>query len=131
MGGMSDRFVPGFVATIEESAVWSFPMTPQLMVQPSSFIRSGVQMSQLGEVHIFKFTDELQARFEELLSKNKQDALTPDERAELDGISELSRIFTLINAQLAAQAKWCPRQLENLSDNEPNSSASTVTPPNT
>ena len=28
-----------------------------------------------------------------------------------DGISELLRIFTLINAQLAAQAKWCPMQL--------------------
>jgi hypothetical protein len=106
-------------------------MTPQLMVQPSSFIRSGVRMSQLGEVYLFKFTDELQARFEELLTKNKQDALTQDERAELDGISELSRIFTLINAQLAAQAKWCPTQLENLSDNEPSSSVNIATSPNT
>ena len=34
-----------------------------------------------------------------------------------DGISELLRIFTLINAQLAAQAKWCPMQLENMFDN--------------
>ncbi|MBW4625029.1 MAG: hypothetical protein KME49_05850 [Brasilonema octagenarum HA4186-MV1] len=106
-------------------------MTTQLMVQPSSFIRSGVRMSQLGEVYIFKFTHELQARFEELLNKNKQDALSQAERAELDGISELSRIFTLINAQLAAQAKWCPRQLEDLSDNELDSSASTAIPPNT
>lgn len=71
-------------------------------------------MSQLGEVYIFKFTWELQARFEKLLSKNKLQALTQEERAELDGISELSRILTLINAQLAAQAKWCPTQLENI-----------------
>jgi hypothetical protein len=42
-------------------------MTTQLMMQPSSFIRSGVQISQLGEVYILRFTDDLQARFEELL----------------------------------------------------------------
>lgn len=87
------------------------------MVQPSSFIRAGVRMSQLGEVYIFKFTSELQVRFEELLTKNKLQALTQEERAELDGISELLRIFTLINAQLAAQAKWCPMQLKNMFDN--------------
>ncbi len=88
-------------------------------------------MSQLGDGYIFKFTDELQTRFEELLTKNKQNALSQKEQAELDGISELSRIFTLINAQLAAQVKWCPIQLENLSDNELNTSVNTVIPPNT
>jgi hypothetical protein len=106
-------------------------MTTQLMVQPSSFMPSGVSMGQLGDVYIFRFTDELQSRLEELLDKNKRDGLTQDERAELDGISELSRIFTLINAQLAAQAKWCPRKLEDLSDNALDSSVSIVTPPNT
>ncbi|WP_127085274.1 hypothetical protein [Dulcicalothrix desertica] len=105
-------------------------MTTQLMMQPSSFIRSGVRMNQLGDVYIFKFTDDLQARFEELLNQNKKDLLTPQERAELDGISELSRIFTLINAQLAAQAKWCPLQLESLSDDEPDVSANIATLPN-
>jgi hypothetical protein len=50
--------------------------------------------------------------------------LTSEEKAELDGISELSKIFTLINAQLATQVKWCPTQLENLSNNELDSSAS-------
>ncbi|MDM9380563.1 hypothetical protein QUB80_07570 [Chlorogloeopsis sp. ULAP01] len=106
-------------------------MIAQEMVQPSFFMRSGVRMSQFGDFYIFKFTDELQSRFEELLGKNKQDLLTKEERAELDGISELSRIFTFINAQLAAQAKWCPTQLENLYDNEPDSSASIATPQNT
>jgi hypothetical protein len=106
-------------------------MTTQLMVQPSSFVPSGVSMSQLGDVYIFRFTDELQSRLEDLLDKNKRDGLTQDERAELDGISELSRIFTSINAQLAAQAKWCPRKLEDLSNNVLDFSASTVTPPNT
>lgn len=89
-------------------------MTTQLMVQPSSLISSGIKMSQFGDIYLFKFTDELQSRFEELLEKKKADALTPEEEAEYVGISELERIFTLINAQLAAKTKWCPNQLENL-----------------
>ncbi|MBG1266321.1 hypothetical protein [Nostoc sp. WHI] len=89
-------------------------MTTQLMVQPSSLISSGIKMSEFGDIYLFKFTDELQSRFEELLEKKKADALTPEEEAEYVGISELERIFTLINAQLAAKTKWCPNQLENL-----------------
>lgn len=89
-------------------------MTTQLMVQPSSLISSGIRMSEFGDIYLFKFTDELQSRFEELLEKKKADTLTPEEEAEYIGISELERIFTLINAQLAAKSKWCPNQLENL-----------------
>ncbi|AUT04708.1 hypothetical protein CLI64_30185 (plasmid) [Nostoc sp. CENA543] len=89
-------------------------MTTQLMIQPSSLIPSGIKMSEFGDIYLFKFTDELQSRFEELLEKKKADALTPEEEAEYVGISELQRIFTLINAQLAAKSKWCPNQLENL-----------------
>ncbi|BAZ53199.1 hypothetical protein NIES4103_58710 [Nostoc sp. NIES-4103] len=89
-------------------------MTTQLMVQPSSLISSGIKMSEFGDIYLFKFTDELQSRFEELLEKKKADALTPEEEAEYIGISELERIFTLINAQLAAKSKWCANKLENL-----------------
>lgn len=89
-------------------------MTTQLMVQPSSLISSGIKMSEFGDIYLFKFTDELQSRFEELLEKKKANALTPEEESEYVGISELERIFTLINAQLAAKSKWCPNQLENL-----------------
>jgi hypothetical protein len=55
-----------------------------------------------------------QSRFEELLEKKKADILSPEEEAEYAGISELERIFTLINAQLAAKSKCCPTQLEDL-----------------
>ncbi len=89
-------------------------MTTQLMVQPSSLISSGIRMSEFGDIYLFKFTDELQSRFEELLEKKKADALTPEEEAEYVGISELERIFTLINAQLAAKSKWCRPKLEDL-----------------
>jgi hypothetical protein len=88
-------------------------MVAQFMVQPSALMRSGITMSQMGEVYLFKFNDELQSRFEDLQQQKKQQNLTPEEQAELAGISDLSRIFTLINAQLAVQAKWCPTQPEN------------------
>ncbi len=88
-------------------------MVTQFMVQPSSLMRSGITMSQMGEVYLFKFNEELQSKFEDLQQQKKQRSLTPEEQAELAGISDLSRIFTLINAQLAAQAKWCPTQPEN------------------
>ncbi len=87
-------------------------MITQLMVQPSSLISSGMKMSEFGDIYLFKFTDELQSRFEELLTKKKADSLTPEEEAEYVGISELQRIFTLINAQIAAKSKWCPNKLK-------------------
>jgi len=89
-------------------------MTPQLMVQPSTLMSSGIRMSEFGNIYLFKFTWELQSHFEELLEKKKADILTPEEEAEYAGISELERIFTLINAQLAAKSKCCPTQLEDL-----------------
>ncbi|MEH2164203.1 MAG: hypothetical protein V7K38_24915 [Nostoc sp.] len=89
-------------------------MTTQLMIQPSSLMSSGIRMSEFGDIYLFKFTDELQSRFEELLQKKKADALPLEEEAEYVGISELERIFTLINAQLAAKSKWCPNKLEDL-----------------
>jgi hypothetical protein len=73
-----------------------------------------MKMSEFGNIYLFKFTEELQIRFEELLAKKKSDKLTSEEEAEYVGISELQRIFTLINAQLAAKSKWCPNQLDDL-----------------
>ena len=80
-------------------------MTPQLMVQPSSLMTSGVQMREFGGVYLFRFSDELQSRFEALLDRQKTSALTAKEMAEYAGIKELQRIFTLINAQLVAKGE--------------------------
>ncbi len=88
-------------------------------------------MSEFGDIYLFKFTSELQSRLEELLEKKKANLLTPEEEAEYAGISELERIFTLINAQLASKSKWCPTKLEDLYDNEPDTSVNTATPQNT
>ena len=106
-------------------------MTPQLMVQPSLLMPSGIMMSEFGNVYLFKFTNELQSRFEELLEKKKADSLNPVEEAEYAGISELERIFTLINAQLATKSKWCPTNLEDLYDEESDNFINTITAPTT
>lgn len=86
-------------------------MTPELMVKPSSLMPSGVELQQFGDVYLFRFNDYLQARLEELLEKSKAGTLTNDETVEWAGISELSQIFSLINAQLAAKAQCSPAKL--------------------
>ena len=106
-------------------------MTPQLMIQPSSLMSDGITVQEFGDIYLFRFTDELQSRFESLLARKKGNQLTADEAVEYAGIAELERIFTLINAQLAAKSKWCPAKLENLFDDEQDSAVNTATPPNT
>jgi hypothetical protein len=101
-------------------------MITQSMVQPSSLIPVGMNIVPLGNVFLFHLTDDLQDRLETLLDQKKADALTDEQVAELEGITELSRIFTLINAQIAEKAVWCPLKPENLSENAPEVSVNTA-----
>ncbi len=43
----------------------------QLMVQPSHFMSYGIVLSQFSDLYLFRFTDELQNRFEKLLERTK------------------------------------------------------------
>lgn len=70
--------------------------------KPSALIHE-IQLEKVGDWNLFKFSESLQLRMESLLEKKKADQLTPDEFVELDAIGELDRIFTHINAMLAAQ----------------------------
>jgi hypothetical protein len=70
--------------------------------RPSSLIHE-IQLEKIDNWNLFKFSESLQLRMESLLEKKKADQMTPDEMAELDAIGELDRIFTHINAMLAAQ----------------------------
>lgn len=70
--------------------------------RPSSLIHE-IQLEKVDRWSLFKFSDSLQLRMESLLEKKKADQITPDEIAELDAIGELDRIFTHVNAMLAAQ----------------------------
>jgi hypothetical protein len=70
--------------------------------KPSSLIHE-IQIEKVGDWNLFKFSDSLQLRMETLLESKKADQLTPEEVLELDAIAELDRIFTHINAMIAAQ----------------------------
>jgi hypothetical protein len=79
-------------------------MITQTMVQPSSWVESGVTLSKVRDLNLFKFTDELQARLDDLAERKKAEQLTEEETAELAGILELDRIFTLLNARVIAES---------------------------
>ena len=76
-------------------------MVNPIPTKPSSLIGS-IKLEQVERHTIFKFTDDLQLRMEQLLSNKKADRITPDELAELEAIGELDQIFTHINAMLVA-----------------------------
>ena len=77
-------------------------MTPVPMIEPSSWLRSGITVEKVDGVNLVKFTDELHTRLEELLEKRKAEQLTSVEEAEYAGISQLERILTFVNAKLIA-----------------------------
>lgn len=79
-------------------------MITQVMVQPSSWVESGIKISKVRNLNLFKFTDELQFRLDELSEKRKAGLITLEEEAELAGILELDRIFTLLNARIIAES---------------------------
>jgi hypothetical protein len=70
--------------------------------KPSSLLHE-IQMTKVGSWSLFKFSDSLQDRMEWLLDQKKADSLSDEEAAELDAIGELDRIFTHINAMVAAE----------------------------
>jgi hypothetical protein len=71
-----------------------------ILSKPSSLIHE-IQIEKVGTWNLFKFSDVLQLRMESLLEKKQDDALSPEDVAELDSIGELDRIFTHINAMIA------------------------------
>ncbi len=80
------------------------PMITQVMIQPSSWVESGIEISKVKNLNLFKFSSELQSRLDELSEKNKAGMLNSKEEAELTGILELDRIFTLLNAKIIAES---------------------------
>ena len=76
-------------------------MVNPVPTKPSSLIGQ-IQLEQVDQHSLFKFTDELQKRMEQLLDNKKADKISPSELAELEAIGELDQIFTHINAMLVA-----------------------------
>jgi hypothetical protein len=79
-------------------------MIVKTMVQPSSWVEGSIKLQKVRGLNLFKFTDELQTRLETLIERKKANLLTPEEAAELAGITELDRIFTLMNARIIAES---------------------------
>lgn len=75
----------------------------QVVITPQSLLETGIKVEKVDDLRLFKFTDELQFRLEDLLEKNKTGSLTPEEETELNAIGELDRIFTYLNSLLVAQ----------------------------
>ena len=73
-------------------------------IKPSSWLTQGIRTERVNNLMLFKFTDVLGDRLQELLDKKKANNLTPQEIAELEAISELDTIFSYINAIIASQS---------------------------
>ena len=82
------------------------------LLKPSTFIPTGIQVQQIDNLTLFKFTEELgdslpeslRQRLQDLLDRKKADLLSAEESIELATISELDEIFSYINGVIAARA---------------------------
>jgi hypothetical protein len=75
------------------------------LLKPSTFIPTGIQVQQIDNLTLFKFTEELGDRLQELLDRKKADLLSAEESIELATIGELDEIFSYIKRSHAAI--WC------------------------
>jgi hypothetical protein len=72
----------------------------QVDISPTSLLNDGICVEEVDGLRIFRFTESLQSRLEDLLATNETDSLTDEERQELEGLDELDRFFTYLNARL-------------------------------
>ncbi len=75
------------------------------LLKPSALIPKGLQVQQINNLTLFKFTDGLGERMQMLLNKKKSNNLTLDEGLELEAIGELDEFFSYINAVMAAKVR--------------------------
>jgi hypothetical protein len=79
-------------------------MITETMVKPSSWVTTDVRMEKVRNLYLYKFSETLQNRLDDLNDRLKASQLNDEERAELAGILDLDRIFTFLNAQIIAQS---------------------------
>lgn len=75
-------------------------ITQTIHLNPQRAAKS--QNRKIGNLTLFKFTDELGDRLQTLLDRKKADTLTNQESLELEAIGELDEIFSYINAAIAS-----------------------------
>jgi hypothetical protein len=81
------------------------------LLKPSTFIPKGIQVEQINNLTLFKFTEELGDRLQDLLDRKKANLLSTEESIELATIGELDEIFSYINAVIVAKANEISRCL--------------------
>ncbi len=59
------------------------PIT-NVVIKPSSLLTEGIRVERINNINLFKFTEKLGLRMQELLHKKKADSLTTEETAELE-----------------------------------------------
>jgi hypothetical protein len=79
-------------------------MITETMVKPSSWVTTDVRLEKVRNLYIYKFSETLQNRLDDLNDRLKVNKLNDEERAELAGILDLDQIFTFLNAQIIAQS---------------------------
>jgi hypothetical protein len=72
----------------------------QVAISPASLLDEGVRVEEVDGLRLFRFTEGFQDRLDTLLEGNETDALTDEERLELQSLGELDRFFTYLNARL-------------------------------
>ena len=78
------------------------------LLKPSTLLPTGLKIQQIDNLTLFKYTDTLSDRLQELLDRKKSDLLTQSEILELGAIGELDDIFSYVNATMAAQRNAHP-----------------------
>jgi ABC-type protease/lipase transport system fused ATPase/permease subunit len=79
-------------------------MITETMVKPSSWVTTDIQLEKVRNLYLYKFSETLQNRLDDLNDRLKANQITSDEQAELTGILDLDQIFTFLNAQIIAQS---------------------------
>jgi ABC-type protease/lipase transport system fused ATPase/permease subunit len=75
-------------------------MITETMVKPSSWVTNDIRMEKVRNFYLYKFSETLQNRLDDLNTRLKANQLSDEERAELAGILDLDQIFTFLNAQV-------------------------------
>jgi ABC-type protease/lipase transport system fused ATPase/permease subunit len=75
-------------------------MITETMVKPSSWVTTDIRMEKVRNFYLYKFSETLQNRLDDLNTRLKANQLSDEERAELAGILDLDQIFTFLNAQV-------------------------------
>jgi ABC-type protease/lipase transport system fused ATPase/permease subunit len=77
-------------------------MITETMVKPSSWVTTDIRLEKVRNLYLYKFSETLQNRLDDLNDRLKANQLNDGERAELTGILDLDQIFTFLNARMIA-----------------------------